>query len=55
MNPRYKYRPIAERADYFWPERRRLAVYIALNVEMYHFGGGLIEELLRASAAAGWF
>jgi allantoinase len=46
MNMRYEYRPILERADYFWPEHKRLAVYIALNVEMYQFGGGMIEELL---------
>jgi allantoinase len=49
MYARYEYRPIVERSDYFWPERRRLAVYIALNVELYTFGAGMIEELMPAA------
>ncbi len=48
-NTRYDYQPIVERADYFWPEQKRLAVYIALNVESYAFGEGMIEELLPPS------
>jgi allantoinase len=51
MNPRsvrYEYQSIVERRDYFWPGNKRLAVYIALNVESYTFGEGMIEELLPA-------
>src|SRR5713226_4968178 len=46
MHQRYRYSPITERPDYSWPDGKRLAVYIALNVESYRFGAGLIEELL---------
>jgi allantoinase len=46
MNTRYKYRAIIERDDYCWPDGKRLAVYIALNVESYTLGEGIIEELL---------
>jgi allantoinase len=46
MNMRYKYRPIIQRDDYCWPGGKRLAVYIALNVESYRLGDGMIEELL---------
>jgi len=46
MRFRYPYRPIIERPDYCWPDRKRLAVYIALNVESYTLGEGMIEELL---------
>ena len=43
---RYSYSPITHRPEYSWPEGRRLAVYIALNLEQYAFGEGLIEELV---------
>ena len=43
---RYPYSPITERADYAWPDGRRLAVYIAINLEQYSFGEGLREELV---------
>jgi allantoinase len=46
MNTRYHYQPIIQRRDYCWPEGKRLALYIALNVESYSFGEGMIEELL---------
>jgi allantoinase len=46
MNARYPYQPIIQRNNYWWPEGKRLAVYIALNVESYSLGDGLIEELL---------
>ncbi|NJL87696.1 MAG: polysaccharide deacetylase family protein [Leptolyngbyaceae cyanobacterium SM1_1_3] len=42
---RYSYSPIVQRADYGWPEDRRLAVYIALNLEHFAFGEGLGAEL----------
>ena len=38
---RYDYSPIVERRDFSWPEGRRLAFYLALNVEQFSFGGGL--------------
>jgi allantoinase len=44
---RYKYSAIPERPDYSWPGGKRLAVYLALNVEQYKFGEGVIEELVR--------
>jgi peptidoglycan/xylan/chitin deacetylase (PgdA/CDA1 family) len=42
---RYDYSPIVGRKDYHWPEDRRLAVYIALNLEHFAFGEGLGAEL----------
>ena len=38
---RYDYSPIIERADYHWPEQKRLAFYIGLNIEHFSFGEGL--------------
>lgn len=38
---RYAYSPIDERQHYQWPEGERLAFYIAVNVEHFHFGEGL--------------
>ena len=38
---RYDFSAISQRPDYAWPEGRRLAVYIALNVEQFAFGEGL--------------
>jgi hypothetical protein len=43
---RYGFSPITGRQDYSWPEGRRLACYVALNVEQYAFGEGLREELV---------
>ncbi|MBD2234294.1 polysaccharide deacetylase family protein [Phormidium tenue] len=42
---RYPYSAITQRADYHWPGGRRLAVYIALNLEHFAFGEGLGAEL----------
>ncbi|MEP2920685.1 MAG: polysaccharide deacetylase family protein [Sulfitobacter sp.] len=42
---RYGYSPITRRADYSWPQGRRLAVYIGLNLEHFAFGEGLGAEL----------
>ncbi len=42
---RYAYSPITARADFAWPEGRRLAVYVALNLEHFAFGEGLGAEL----------
>ena len=38
---RYDYSPIVERPDYSWPDGKRLAFYIALNVEHFSFGEGM--------------
>lgn len=38
---RYEYSPIIERPIYRWPDGRRLAFYVAINVEHFHFGEGL--------------
>ncbi|MEM8769150.1 MAG: polysaccharide deacetylase family protein [Pseudomonadota bacterium] len=38
---RYDYSAISDRAHYEWPGGRRLAFYIAINVEHFHFGEGL--------------
>lgn len=38
---RYDYSPMVERADYDWPDGKRLAFYVALNVEHFAFGEGI--------------
>jgi allantoinase len=43
---RYAQRPINRRPIFEWIEGRRLAVYVALNLEAYGFGEGLVEELV---------
>jgi peptidoglycan/xylan/chitin deacetylase (PgdA/CDA1 family) len=42
---RYDENPITRRPDYTWPNGARLAVYVALGVEAYHFGEGMTENL----------
>jgi allantoinase len=42
---RYAYTPIRGRTPYDWPGGRRLAVYVAVNVEHFAFGEGLGAEL----------
>src|ERR1043166_8027338 len=37
---RYAYSNITTRPDYSWPGGRRLAVYLALNIEAFGFGVG---------------
>src|SRR6185503_194233 len=37
---RYEYSSITARPDYSWPGGRRLAVYVALNIEAFGFGVG---------------
>ena len=37
---RYDYSNITARPDYSWPDGRRLAVYVALNIEGFRFGKG---------------
>jgi allantoinase len=38
---RYDYSPIIERPNFDWPDGKRLAFYVALNVENFSFGEGL--------------
>jgi allantoinase len=38
---RYEYSPIIERKPFDWPDGKKLAFYVALNVEDFSFGGGL--------------
>ncbi len=38
---RYAYSPITERPDFSWPDGKRLALYVALNVEHFTFADGL--------------
>ncbi|MEJ2686711.1 MAG: polysaccharide deacetylase family protein [Gammaproteobacteria bacterium] len=42
---RYDYASIIDRAEYSWPEGRRLAVYVGLNIEHFAFGEGLGASL----------
>jgi len=42
---RYPYSAITERAPYDWPAGKRLAVYVAVNLEWFSFGEGLGAEL----------
>jgi len=43
---RYGYSAIVDRPAIAWPAGRRLAVYVALNLEHYAFGEGLVEALV---------
>ncbi len=38
---RYAYSPIVKRPDYSWPGGKRLAFYVALNIEHFAFGAGI--------------
>jgi|TARA_R110000851_G_scaffold255700_3_gene408231 peptidoglycan/xylan/chitin deacetylase (PgdA/CDA1 family) len=42
---RYTYSAITNRPDFTWPNGKRLAVYIGLNLEHFAFGEGLGAEL----------
>src|SRR5438445_213347 len=48
---RYDYSPIIERPDYSWPDGKRLAVYLGLNVEHFAFGEGLGHTLTALAPA----
>ena len=45
---RFEYSAITDRPDFSWPDGRRLAVYIGLNLESFEFGAG--EGAVLASA-----
>ena len=38
---RYDYVPLTKRRDFSWPEGKRLAFYVAINIEHFAFGSGL--------------
>jgi allantoinase len=42
---RYAFSAINRRPDFSWPEGKRLAVYIGLNIEHFAFGSGLSHSL----------
>jgi peptidoglycan/xylan/chitin deacetylase (PgdA/CDA1 family) len=42
---RYPYSAITARPDFAWPDGRRLAVYLGMNLECFAFGEGLGAEL----------
>jgi allantoinase len=48
---RYSYWPITSEPPFRWPRGEGLAVYIALNLEVYSFGDGMIDELVPTSPA----
>src|SRR5262249_56660167 len=45
---RYAYSPIVKRPDYAWPQGRRLAFYVALNIEHFAFGTGIGMDPVRS-------
>ncbi|HET9716790.1 MAG TPA: polysaccharide deacetylase family protein [Pseudolabrys sp.] len=45
VHGRYPYSAIPQRPVYDWPEGKRLALYIGLNLEWFSFGEGLGAEL----------
>ena len=47
---RYPYSPIIDRPDYSWPDGKRLAVYLGLNIEHFAFGAGEGHLLTVAGA-----
>ncbi len=48
---RYDYVPITARPAYAWPGGKRLAVYVALGLEAYAFGSGMVENLVPGGAS----
>ena len=42
---RYAFSAINNRPDYSWPQDKRLAVYIGLNIEHFAFGAGMSHSL----------
>ncbi len=43
---RYDFDPLDSRPAGCWPGGARLAFYVALNLEQYSFGDGLVEDLV---------
>lgn len=44
---RYSYSPITQRTDYSWPEGKRLALYLGINVEHFAYSRGLTHAISR--------
>jgi allantoinase len=49
QHARYPYWPITKTPPFRWPKGEGLAVYVALNLEVYGFGEGMLDELVPAS------
>jgi allantoinase len=47
-NPRLPYSAITQRKDYDFPNKKRLAIYFAINLEHFSFGEGYGAELVPA-------
>lgn len=47
---RYPYRPVTEPVPYRWPRGEGLAVYIAVNLEVYDFDAAVFDELVTNTA-----
>jgi hypothetical protein len=43
---RFPFSPITARTFGGWPDGRRLAIYVALNLEVYSFGEGMKEDIV---------
>ncbi len=48
---RYAYSNITKRVDYSWPEGKRLAVYVAVNIEQFRYGEGKGSAIAPADQA----
>lgn len=48
---RYPFSPIDTRPNYYWPEHKRLAFYVAISVEHFAFGAGIGEDISTPGAA----
>lgn len=48
---RFPFSPITSRTFAGWPGGRRLAIYVALNLEIYGFGEGLKEDIVPGLGA----
>ncbi|MBN8965503.1 MAG: polysaccharide deacetylase family protein [Rhizobiales bacterium] len=46
---RYDYSPVTRRADYSWPDNKRLAFYIATNIEVFAFETGIGPDPIGVS------
>lgn len=47
---RYTYRPVTAPVGYRWPKGRGLAVYIAVNLEVYDFDAAFMDEIVTNPA-----
>ena len=40
---RYPYSSLPSRAQYEWPDGKKLAVYVAMNIEAFSYGEGTVS------------